>query len=140
LRRAAAGIIPAFLVVESAESIRDSRSGDAAEAMIDFMRIGAGFLDPGIAVCMCEGVEDGLYETRNGEERDLAVQRLRDACFMRANDAWVASSIPKSTHDIRVFWRDALDAMKHNDLRRDQVAHWSNCRLEIRRRPLATAA
>jgi hypothetical protein len=136
--RADAGKVPAFLVIESAESIRDDRSRDAAVAMASFLKSNPGSLDPGIAVCITEGVEDGLYEDDDHGTIAEKRARLRDARFTRDPERrWSVANMDPQLGDIRAFWRDAAEALQENTIRRDDVPHWMNVRLDLRRETAA---
>jgi hypothetical protein len=134
MARADTGRVPAFLVIESAESIRDHRTSDAAEAMASFLKSNPGALDPGIAVCISEGIEDGLFETSEGENDTLKRERLADAIFVPDVECrWRVPNVDSKLDDIRVFWRDAAESLQQNAIERDDVPRWMNTRLDLRR-------
>jgi len=134
MRDAVTGKVPAFLVIESAESIRDARSGDAAKAMAAFVMSSPGTLDPGVAVCISEGIEDGLYYVDAAGAVKMLKERLADARFDRDPERrWRVPNTSPKLNDIRVFWRDAAESLQHNAIERDDMPHWMNVRLDLRR-------
>jgi hypothetical protein len=147
------GGVAGFIVVESMESIRDHRPSDAAEAMVTFLRGGSSALDPGIAVCVAEGIEDGLYGDESDhtpEERDrkesLRKELLADARFEPSRDGWTSPASRRSKgsdnkvnnvpgegieDDIRRFWRTSLPLFAERQ--RQEIPSWMNLRLALRR-------
>jgi hypothetical protein len=98
--------VSGFIVVESMESIRDHLPSAAAEAMNDFLKRGPTALDPGIAVCVAEGVEDELYSekpTDTPEEQFCKSERRRQFLLdARFEPAWKGWTSPAQKRDLDV--------------------------------------
>lgn len=132
MERVANPRVSAFLTIESMEPIRDKAPADVAAAMAAFVSRAAGRLDPGIAVCICEGVEDGREPT-------AAHARENQFYFVRKDQKWLSGSEPrpKLTSDadgpeerIERFWRDCGESADPKPIA--DLAQWMNLRLELR--------
>jgi hypothetical protein len=135
------GRVSGFIVVESMESIRDARPGDAAEAMFEFLQRGRSSLDPGIAVCVAEGIEDELYKAEEADAKYSEAERLRRAIerrrvllaharFEPQGGGW-SSPVGEDINDIRRFWRISLPMFAGRQ--RQEIPKWMNLRLGLRR-------
>jgi hypothetical protein len=124
--------VPGFVIIESIESVRDHRPGDAARAMAAFLGSVSGQLDPGIAVCICEGVEDQLNTL---DEDAGAVSRQARFAWRRGDQtpwraAWHAPATVRGLGQIQVFWQTT--APWFGKKRLHDVPQWMNLRLGLR--------
>jgi len=119
--------ISGFVLVEALETVRDKRTADTARAMAAFMGRARGQLDAGIAVCICEGVEDQFQGcASNALPPDLKMPRFR---WWRGRWRGIGSS--KTVGQIGVFWETAPRAFRR---KAHDVPRWMNVRLALRRR------
>jgi hypothetical protein len=132
MERVANPRVSAFLTIESMEPIRDKAPAVVAAGMAAFITRAAGRLDPGIAVCICEGVEEG-------REPEAAHERENQYYFVRKDQKWLPGSAPHRKvisedhgrgEGIERFWRDCGDSA--DPKRIADLAQWMNLRLELR--------
>lgn len=114
-----------FIIIEAIESIRDERPGDAADAMARFLGKAAGQLDPGIAVCICEGVEDHLTKIEPAQR----AESVRHVRFRRRRGSWRSADSKGLLGGIETFWTLVTASLQGPA---DDVAHWMNGRLGLR--------
>jgi hypothetical protein len=115
------GKVPAFLVIEASESMRDRLAKETAQSMADFLRTNPGALEPGIAVCISEGIEDGLDQP-GGDER------LKHAVF---------EPMAPLPEDILIFWHSIASKPLSDPEQERNLKQWMEARLELRRLPFA---
>jgi hypothetical protein len=120
-----------FIAIESMESIRDHRPVDAARAMFAFLAEDIRSLDPGIAVCICEGIEDSAG-------KPCAEAMLAQSRFVPRNGSWGAMPIGENVADVRVFWRKMGQRLQEGGVKGEDLPNWMNLRLDLRR-PRAVA-
>jgi hypothetical protein len=132
MERVANPRVSAFLTIESMEPIRDKAPAEVAAAMAAFVSRVAGRLDPGIAVCICEGVEEGREPT-------AAHERENQFYFVRKDQKWLSGSVPPPKliseasgpeERIERFWRDCGESADPKPIA--DLAQWMNLRLELR--------
>jgi hypothetical protein len=116
-----------FVLVEALETVRDKRTEDTARAMAAFVGKAHGQLDSGIAVCICEGIEEQL-QGRSSSEPPAKVPMPR---FRWWRGRWRASRSSKTLGPIGVFWETAPLSFRR---RVHDVPRWMNVRLALRRR------
>lgn len=114
--------VSAFLTIESMEPLRDKAPAHVAKAMAEFVgRVPR--LDPGIAVCICEGVEEGKGATVTGK-------RENHYYFVRRGGRWLPGADAPEAAEVAFFWRWL--AASQNPQRIADLAQWMNLRLELR--------
>lgn len=119
--------VSAFLTIEAMEPIRDRASAEVATAMAQFVGNIAGKLDAGIAVCICEGVEEAVVDPRSMHVSEDFYFVYRDGRWTNAERETTAACPPSP---IARFWPEC--AKRLNAHGTPDVAHWMNLRLELR--------